>query len=228
MSYTFNEKGGTNHGIKTYNQIFAPDRGVVSSASYWNPTLISGDTVLCKMQYTHASNVIDNYKLLTWYDFDQGGSVVYGAHWIGTGIYLCYCNSSSGWGVSEFVCQPKPETVPTPSPGTRSIVQKAIIGAQAEQPMGVALEPASAKGDFATVAMMGVWPAKRFGTLTLDSAVYSRLDNTGRVTATQPVSYASGAMSKALDINYPVVSDNEGNLVDGALICIWGTAAEQW
>ena len=228
MSYTFNEKGGTNYGIKTFNQIFSPDRVVTSSANYWNPTLVSGDTVLCKMQYTHASNVIENYKLLTWYDFDQGGSVVYGAHWIGTGIYLCYCNETNGWGVSDFVCQPLLEDTPSPSPGTRSIVQRAISGAEASQPMGVALEPASAKGDFATVAMMGVWPAKRFGTLTLDSAVYSRRDGTGRVTATQPASYASGAMSKALDINYPVVSDSEGTTVDGALICIWGTAAEQW
>ena len=63
MSYTFNNTGGTNHGIKTYDQIFALNRTTSGASNYWNPTLVSGDTVIMELQYTHASSLMRNHKI---------------------------------------------------------------------------------------------------------------------------------------------------------------------
>lgn len=234
MSYTFNNTGGTNHGIKTYNQIFAMNRTTAGASNYWNPTLVSGDTVLCKIQYIHNSNAISNYKLLTWYDFDQGGSFVYGAHWIGTGIYLCYCNDTSGWDIGEFVCQPLLTSEPSPSPGARPIVEKASNTDEAQTPMGVALEPADEDGSFATVALSGAWPIKRSVTLTRQQAIYSTINSSGEITNVPPpvtgTQYKAGAMGKAIDIDYDIITSTAATptTANGALICVWGTAAESY
>lgn len=231
MSYTFSQVGGTNHGIKTYNQIFAKNRTTVGATDYWDPVLESGDTVLCKMTYTHASNNISNYKLLTWYDFDQGGALVYGSHWIGTGIYLCYCNEATGWDIGDFVCQPNLSSTPTPSPGARAIVKIASSTSEARLPMGVALEDAT-NGTFATVAMMGLWPMKRNVTLSRDEAIYPTNTGNGEVTNVVPGGgiYNAGAFGKAIDPDFDIITSTAATptTVNGAQVCIWGTAAESF
>ena len=90
MSYTFNNTGGTNHGIKSYDQIFALNSTTAGATNYWDPLLESGDTVIMELEYTHSDTLMRNHKLLTYYDFDEGGELVQGKHWIGNGIYLCY------------------------------------------------------------------------------------------------------------------------------------------
>jgi len=230
MSYTFNNTGGTNYGIKTYNQIFAKNRTTVGASNYWNPTLLTGDTVICEMSWTVESNAIKNYKLLSWFDFDQGGELVYGAHWIGTGIYLCYDADGNGWNVGEFLCQPEVEDLPGAA-GARPMVVKASTTSEARRPMGVALEDCS-EGGFATVAMMGLWPAKREGTLPRNVAIYPDNDGSGRVADNVPGggSYNAGAMSKAINPDFPIITSTAATptTVDGAQICIWGTAAESY
>jgi hypothetical protein len=229
MSYTFNNTGGTNYGVKTYNEIFAINRKTVGASNYWNPTLVSGDTVVCEMSYVHASQSIKDYKLLTWYDFDQGGSLVYGSHWIGAGIYLCYDSDGNGWGVGDFLCCPLIEDLPGAA-GARPLVVKATSVAEAERPMGVALEPCDEGGElaFATVAMMGLWPMKRQGTLGRSEAIYSRTDGSGKVDDAPIGSYKNGAFGKAIDPDFPIITSTAATptTVDGAQVCMWGTAAE--
>lgn len=225
MSYTFNNTGGTNYGVKTYNQIFAINRTTTGASNYWNPTLVSGDTVICEMSYVHASQSIKDYKLLTWYDFDQGGADVYGSHWIGAGIYLCYDSDGNGWSVGDFLCCP---SIETPSgAGARPIGVKATSVAEAERPMGVALEQCDENG-FATVAMMGLWPMKRNGTLGRSEAIYSRTNGSGEVDDAPIGSYKNGAFGKAIDPDFPIITSTAATptTVNGAQVCMWGTAAE--
>jgi len=226
MSYTFNEVGGTNHGVKTYNQIFAINRKTVGASNYWDPTLISGDTVICEIEYTHASSVIKDHKLLTWFDFDQGGSFVYGAHWIGAGIYLCYDSDGNGFNVGDFMCSPYEISTPSGA-GARPSVLKATNVSEAERPMGAALETC-VSGGFATVGMMGLWPMKRQGALGRSEAIYSRTDGSGKVDDAPIGSYKNGAFGKAIDPDFPIITSTAATptTVDGAQVCIWGTAAE--
>ena len=226
MSYTFNNRGGTNYGIKTYNQVFAKNRKTVGASNYWDPTLISGDTVICEMSYTHAGDLIKDHKLLTWYDFDQySQSQVYGSHWIGAGIYLCYDSDGNGWEIGDFLCCPLTE-MPTAA-GARPSVVKATSVAEAERPMGVALEDCNENG-FATIAMMGLWPVKRNGTLGRSEAIYSRTDGSGEVDDAPIGTYKNGAFGKAIDPDFDIITSTSAtpSTVDGAQVCIWGTAAE--
>jgi len=227
MSYTFNNTGGTNHGIKTYDQIFALNRTTSGASNYWNPKLISGDTVIMELQYTHASSLMRNHKILTYYDFDQGGSFVQGKHWIGNGLYMCYNNSGSNINPGDFVCQWSGSTAPAAA-GTRPIIDLSTSSTDSRYPLGVAVER-SANGSMVMVAMMGVWPCKRFGTLALDVPMYLRTSN-NQITQTNPNAGQRGALGKCIEASFPIIDsvDADPETSNGALIAIWGTSTEQY
>jgi len=227
MSYTFNNTGGTNYGIKSYNNIFALNATNTGASNYWDPPLVSGDTVIMELQYTISSSLIKNHKLLTYYDFDQGGSLVYGKHWIGTGLYLCYNNDSVTINPGQFVCQWQGSPLPGGA-GSRTPVVVASTSGEATQPLGVAVEKGTA-GSFFMVAMMGVWPALRDGVLAYDEAIYSTYDSSGAVTLTVPSgSYNKGAFGKCISLDYSIITTKTEppETSDGCLVCIWGTSAE--
>lgn len=224
MSYTFNEVGGTNHGTKSYNEIFALNSTTVGSANYWNPNLENGDTVIMYLQYTHDSSLIYNYKLLYYHDY--GGT--YGSHWAGTGLYLCYNNDNQTIDPGDFVCQ-YASTSP-PSGISTPLIEVASTAGEATQPMGVALEKA-APGAYVLIAMMGLWPMRRAVTLPLNTAIFSTLDGSGAVTTAVPSgSYKKGAFGKCISADFSIINDSAAtpDLDDGALCCIWGTSAENY
>ena len=230
MSYTFNNTGGTNHGIKSYDQIFALNSTTAGATNYWDPLLESGDTVIMELEYTHSDTLMRNHKLLTYYDFDEGGELVQGKHWIGNGIYLCYNNSTGAVSIGDYVIQWTGATAPGAA-GTRPIVTKGRSAGEAIKPMGVALEPA-ASGEFFTVAMMGVWPCKRSGSLGYDEPMYlGATSTTGTlVTATDPSSGQRGALGKCIRNDYNIITsaDATPETANGGLILIWGTSSEMY
>lgn len=226
MSYTFNGIGGTNHGTKSYNEIFALNSGTVGSSNYWNPDLQDGDTVLMYLSYTHDGSLMYNYKLLYYHDY--GG--LYGSHWAGTGLYLCYNNDNTTINPGDFVCQWSGGTVPNST--TLPIIVEASSAGEALQPMGVALESASA-GNYILVAMMGLWPIKRAeASQAFDVAIYSTFNGSGSATITGPgdVSYKAGAFGKCIDDDFPIIGSTGATPLtsNGGLYCIWGTSAETY
>ena len=227
MSYTFNKTGGTNYGIKDYNQIFGLNRTTVGASNYWNPDLQPGDTVMMKLEYTHDSTLMYNYKLLYYHDFDNAGSLVYGKHWVGTGLYLCYNNDNQEINPGEFVCQWAGNPVPTSI--SAPLIEKASTVGEATQPMGVALEQ-SASGSYVLVALMGLWPMKRDVTLALDVPIYSTTNGTGKVTDDNPQSYKTGAFGKCIRSDFNIIASTDAvpDEDNGALCCIWGTSAETY
>lgn len=228
MSYTFNREGGTNHGIKDYNQIFGLNRTTVGASNYWNPDLQPGDTVIMKLEYTHDSTLMYNYKLLYYHDFDNAGAEVYGKHWVGTGLYLCYNKDNQTIDPGDFVCQWSGNPVPTGI--SAPLVEVASTSGEATQPMGVALEQASA-GSYVLVAMMGLWPMKRAVTLPLNVAIFSTFNGTGAVTTAVPSgSYKKGAFGKCIRADFGIIASADAvpDEDNGALCCIWGTSAETY
>ncbi len=240
MSYTFGNAGGTTWGLKTYNQIFAPNSETVGAAEYWDKSNVQDfDTVICST----------NYQLLTAkYITDRGGRALF---WYGTGIYVCDrvgVNVNHG----DYVI------TSNSTPGTvRPLIQiatatSASLENNRRYAFGVVLASSAAE-TWALVATSGVWPILIDATSSWDgnrvimpikdatnqSTVFDGTGAIGAFGQTYPVNgltwptSPSGNWDASVQAGpgFPIIRSTaatpaSGDIKDGGLILMWGTARE--
>jgi hypothetical protein len=209
MSYLFGNTGGTAWGLKTYNQLFALDRGNVSSANYWDTSSVRNyDTVICST----------NHSLLTAYY--KNGDPSNTLYWYGTGIYLCENKDTIVIEPGDFACAYLSSSAQT---GTLPFVELSTTIARA---FGVALTSGTANGGDILMATSGTWPTKRSETIAFGEHVIvdSGASDIGKVRGA--TSAVIGTIGKLYQASFPIITDSAGASVDGCLTTIWGTGTE--
>lgn len=241
MSYTFGNAGGTTWGLRTYNQIFAPNSETVGAAEYWDKSNVQDfDTVICST----------NHQLLTAkYITDRGGKSLF---WYGTGIYVCErvgTNVQHG----DYVI-----TSAISAATVRPVIQIATATSTSLEEnrryaFGVVLAT-SPSNEWALVATSGVWPMliDASGSWDGNRVIMPIKDTTNQSTVWDGTG-VQGAFGQTYPINgtiwpnttgnwnpsvqagpgFPIIRSTaatpaSGDIKDGGLILMWGTARETY
>ena len=213
MSYIDPHRSGTTFGVVDFNDIFAPN------TSYdWDTLANDLDTIICRVPYNDTGGAaLNGYHLLTAYR-DATGNL----HWYGPGVYMCFnADSSTDMEMGDAVCISNQ----TPSAtNSRPNVEFGTDTTDIDYPFGIVLEPI-AQGSIGSVAMAGIWPAKR-GTNTLSYQDHVYIDNSPVGCVRTTGTAIDGAMGRTILPDYPIITDAIGTTVNGGLILMWGTSRE--
>ncbi len=213
MSYVDPHRSGTTFGVVEFNDVFAPNTSID-----WGTIASDLDTLICKVPYDDADgNPLNSYHLLTAYK-DGSGNL----HWYGPGIYMCFnADSSTDMEMGDAVCIANS----TPSAiNSRPNVMFGTSGTDVDFPFGIVLEPI-AQGAVGSVAMAGVFPAKR-GTNTLAFRQHIVIDSSPVGVVDSTTTNQKGCMGKVISLDYPIITDALGTTVNGGVIQMWGTSKE--
>ena len=213
MSYVDPHRSGTTFGVVEFNDIFAPNTSID-----WGTIASDLDTVICKVPFNDANgDPLNAYHLLTAYK-DATGNL----HWYGPGVYMCFnADGSSDMQMGDAVCVANS----TPSAiNSRPNIEFPSTTTDREYPFGIVLEPI-AQGGIGSVAMAGVWPAKR-GSNTLAFQDHVLVDNSPVGCVFTASTDQTGAMGRTIALDYPIITDALGTTTNGGVILMWGTSRE--
>lgn len=211
MSYLDPHRSGTTFGVLEFDEIFAPN-----AVRDWDNLVSDLDTVICKVPFDDPDgNPINSYHLLTAYRDAIGTH-----HWYGPGIYLCCNVEGSDLNMGDTI--EVATTAATSPTNSRPVVQKSTgtTGSPSVRPFGICLETIVDQ-QYGSVAMAGIWPAKRTNILAYRDHIYM-IANGLYGTSTED----TGAMGRTMSINYPIITNAGGTTVNGGIILMWGTSKE--
>ncbi len=211
MSYIDPHRSGTTFGVLEFNEIFAPN-----ASRDWDAIVSDLDTVICKIPFDDPDgDPLNAYHLLTAYRDATGTH-----HWYGPGIYQCINVNGSNIEMGDTI--EIATTAATSPTNSRPVVQPSTgsTTTPSVRPFGICLETIAPQG-VGSIAMAGVWPAKRTNTLAFRDHLYMI---SGGIYGTSGED--TGAMGRTMSINYPIITNAGGATVNGGVILMWGTSNE--
>jgi len=212
MSYIDPHRSGTTFGVVEFDEIFAPN-----ASRDWATIVSDLDTVICKVPFDDPDgNPINAYHLLTAYRDAIGTH-----HWYGAGIYQC-CNVQ-GSDIEMGDTVEIATTAATSLTNSRPVVKKSTGSSSTPsvRPFGICLETIADQG-VGSVAMAGIWPAKRTNTLAYSDHMYMIVGGLYGQSGED-----TGAMGRTMSTaNYPIITNAGGSTVNGGVVLLWGTSNE--